>query len=272
MVERLKKLNIAPSEPADDAAYLRRVYLDVIGTLPTPAEARFFLADKRDDRRARLVDDLLQRPEYADYWALKWADLLRVDRQKLGHKEAYAFYHWVRDSLQQNKPFDRFARELLLADGPLEENAPAAFYKVADKPGERASSLSQVFLGMRIACAECHHHPFDRWGQADYFGMQAFFTQLNFKQSARGEALVISGDPETKNPRSGEVVQPHALGAAAGQGARGRSPGGACGLAGFVGELDVGSKPGQSRLGTLFRSGTYRAGRRCARHESSQQS
>jgi hypothetical protein len=154
VLARLKKLNIAPSELTDDAAYLRRVYLDVIGTLPTSVEARRFFADQRADRRARLVDELLKRPEYADYWALKWADLLRVDRQTLGHKQAYAVYRWIRDSIGRNKPFDQFVRELLIADGPLQENAPAAFYKVAGKPGDMAGSIAQVFLGVRIACSQ----------------------------------------------------------------------------------------------------------------------
>src|SRR6185436_1461934 len=112
---------------------------------------------------------------YADYWALKWADLLRVDRQALGHKHAYGFHRWIRDSLAQNRPFAQFAREIIVAEGPLGESAPAAFYKVVKKPGEAASTLAQVFLGVRIACAECHHHPFDRWSQDDYYGMQAFF-------------------------------------------------------------------------------------------------
>jgi hypothetical protein len=212
VVARLKLLNIAPSELADDAEYLRRVYLDVIGTLPTPAEARRFLTDSRRDKRARLVEELLERPEYADYWALEWADALRVDRQALGHKRAYAFYRWIRESIAQNKPFDRFARELLTAEGPLDENGPAAFYKVAAKPGDEASTLVQVLLGVRIACAECHHHPFDRWGQSDFLGMQAFFTQLALKPSARGETLMAAGDPETRHPRTGELIQPHALG------------------------------------------------------------
>src|SRR5262249_3703432 len=128
---KLKKLHILPSEPAGDAEFLRRVYLDVIGTLPTPAEARRFLADKRADRRARLGAGLLQRPESADYWALKWADLLRVDSQALGNKRAYSFYRWIRDSIAANKGLDRFARELLTAEGPLNEVGPAAFYKVA---------------------------------------------------------------------------------------------------------------------------------------------
>jgi len=205
---KLKKLNIVPSGLADDAEFLRRVYLDVIGTLPTPAEARRFLADKRPDRRARLVDELLKRPEYADYWALKWADLLRVDRQALGHKRAYGYYKWVRDSLAANKPYDQFAREVLLAEGPLAEVGPASFYRVVPKPGDAAGTLSQVFLGVRIACAQCHHHPFDRWSQADYYGMQAIFAPVVLK----GDVLQVSGSPVTKHPRTGETVQPHPLG------------------------------------------------------------
>lgn len=209
---KLQKLNILPSEPADDATYLRRVYLDIIGTLPTADEARRFLTDKNPKKRAQLVDELLERPEYADYWALKWADLLRVDRQALGHKRAYAFYRWIRDSLAKNKPFDQFTRELLLAEGPLDEIGPASFYKVVKKPGDTAGTLSQIFLGVRIGCAECHHHPFDRWSQTDYFGMQAFFTPLNVKAAPRGELLEAAGDPQTAHPRTGEKVHAHALG------------------------------------------------------------
>ena len=169
---KLRKLNLLPSPDADDAEFLRRVYLDIIGTLPTAEETRRFLGDTRPDRRARLVDELLLRPEFADYWALKWADLLRVDRQALGHKGAYAFYHWIHDSVAANKPLDQFARELLTAEGPLNEIGPANFYKAVGKPGDVASAVSQVFLGVRIACAECHHHPFDRWSPSDYYGMQ----------------------------------------------------------------------------------------------------
>jgi hypothetical protein len=207
--KKLKKLNIIPSELADDADYLRRVYLDVIGTLPTSAETRKFLADKSGDRRSKLVDELLQRPEFADYWALKWADLLRVDRQVLGHKGAYGYYRWIRDSIAKNKPLDQFAREIVSAEGPLAENGPANFYKVVVKPGDRASTLSQVFLGLRIACAECHHHPFDRWSQTDYYGMQAFFAPV----ALRGDVLLASGQAQAKHPRTGDTVSPHALGA-----------------------------------------------------------
>jgi hypothetical protein len=208
---KLRKLNVLPSESCDDADYLRRVYLDVIGTLPTADEARRFLTDKRSDKRARLVDELLGRPEYADYWALKWADLLRIDRQALGHKRAYGYYKWVRDGLAENKPYDRFVREIVTAEGPLGEVGPAAFYKAVTKPGEAASTLSQVFLGVRIACAECHHHPFDRWSQADYYGMQAFFAPVAVRGGPRDEVLLANGPAEAKNPRTGELSLAHAL-------------------------------------------------------------
>jgi hypothetical protein len=209
---KLRKLNIAPSPQASDAEFLRRAYLDIIGTLPTTDEAREFLADTRPDRRARLVDDLLARPEYADFWALWWSDLLRVDRQALGHKGAYAYYRWIRDSLAANKPLDQMAREIVLAEGPLAEVAPAQFYQASKKPGDAASTLSQIFLGVRIACAECHHHPFDRWSQTDYYGMTAYFAPLARKKSPRGEVLLANGEAAANHPRTGERIFAHALG------------------------------------------------------------
>jgi hypothetical protein len=208
---RLRQLNLLPSEPADDSEYLRRVYLDVIGTLPTSAEARAFLADPSPAKRTRLVDDLLRRSEFADLWALRWADLLRVDRAALGPKRAYAYYKWVRDAFAAGKPFDALARELVTAEGPLDEVAPAAFYKAVGKPGAAASTLAQVFLGVRIACAECHHHPFDRWSQTDYYGMQAFFAAVRVQATPAGEALLGDGPAVARNPRTGEDVPAHAL-------------------------------------------------------------
>ncbi len=209
---KLRKLNIVPSDLCDDAEYLRRVYLDVIGTLPTMDEARRFLDDRRPDRRARLVDELLERPEYADYWALQWSDLLRVDRQALGPKRAYAYYKWVRESMASNMPFDQFARAVVTAEGPLGEDAPANFYKVVSRPGDEAGTLSQVFLGVRIGCAECHHHPFDRWGTADYYGMTAYFSGVSVKPTGRDEAVFVDGVPSARNPRTGEEYLAHALG------------------------------------------------------------
>jgi hypothetical protein len=192
---KLAKLNVAPSGLCDDAEFLRRVFLDLTGTLPTAAEARAFLADAAKDKRVKLVESLLDRPEFADLWAMRWADLLRVDRGPLGHQRAHLYYKWVRQSIATNKPFDAFARELVTAEGPVAEVGPANFFKVMTKPGEVASTVSQVFLGVRITCAECHHHPFDRWKQTDYYGMTAFF--------ATGT---------TTNPRTNKPVYAHALG------------------------------------------------------------
>ena len=208
---RLRKLNIHPSGLCDDADYLRRVSLDIIGTLPTAAEARAFLNDQSPDKRERLVDSLLKRPEYADLQALKWADVLRVDRLALGHKPAFNYYQWIRDSFAVNKPFNEFAREVVAASGPLGHSPGGHIYKVLKKPGEAASAISQVFLGVRIECAQCHHHPFDRWSQHDYYGMEAFFTQVSFKQSPAGDVLVPTRKTVTKHPRNGEVVQAHGL-------------------------------------------------------------
>ena len=209
---KLRELNIAPSEPASDSDFLRRVYLDVIGTLPTAAEARHFLVDDRPDKRSQLVDEVLRRPEYATYWALKFADLLRVDRDLLGHRGAYEYHRWIRNSLASNKPLDRFAYEILTAEGPAEEAPQGGLFKAIKEPGKRASTVSQVFLGVRIECAQCHHHPFDRWSQKDYYGMADFFTQLETKTSPRGEFLVAAGNLETIHPRTGEAVFAYALG------------------------------------------------------------
>lgn len=210
---KLAKLNIVPSGLCSDGDFLRRASLDIIGTLPTAAETRKFLADTRPDKRARLVDELLQRPEYADYWALKWSDLLRVDRQALGHKPAWHYYRWIRDRIADNAPYDEFVRELLTAEGPLSEAPAGRFYKVVIKPGERSSTISQVFLGVRIECAQCHHHPFDRWSQTDYLGMQAYFTQVTFKATAGRDFLIAANNRATKHPRSGETIFAHPLGA-----------------------------------------------------------
>jgi len=209
---KLMKLNIQPSELCSDEDFLRRAFLDVIGTLPKPDEVRKFLDDKRPDRRARLIDELLKRPEYADYWALKWSDLLRAERPTLGHAGAHAYYRWMRDSFATNKPFDRFARELLTADGLLRDQPAGYLFKAVKQSGEQAATISQVLLGTRIECAKCHHHPFDRWSQTDYFGMEAFFTQISFKPTPQGEMLLTRDSGTTKHSRTGEIVFAHALG------------------------------------------------------------
>ena len=209
---KLRKLNLAASKLAEDAEYLRRVYLDTIGTLPTAMEARLFLADKQPDKRSRLVNELFKRPEFADYWALQWSDIFRVDRRALGHSGAYAYYRWIRESVAANKPYDQFARELVAAEGPLTESPTGHFYKAVSDPGQMASTLSQSLLGIRIECAHCHHHPFDRWSQSDYYGMQAFFTQVSFKKGRDGDILFAKPGGETFHPRTRLPVPAHALG------------------------------------------------------------
>jgi hypothetical protein len=210
---KLERLNIVPSAICTDEEFLRRVSLDVIGTLPTPGEVRSFLADARPDRRQQVVDSLLRRPEYAEYWALKWSDLLRVDRRALGFKQTYDYYSWIRDSFAENKPYDQFVRELIGAEGLLTESPAGFLYKADTDPGKIGSTIAQVFLGVRIACAQCHHHPYDQWSQTDYCGIQAFFTQLAFKPTPRGEMLASLATTPTRHPRTGEEVYAHVLGA-----------------------------------------------------------
>jgi len=179
--------------------------------LPDPEETRKFLDDDSPQKRELLVESLLKRPEYADLMALRWADMLRVDRLALGHKAAYSYYSWIHDRFSENQPMDQFARAIITADGQLSRNPAGQLYRVVSKPGGVASTLSQVFLGVRIECAQCHHHPFDRWTQRDYFGMQAFFTQVSFKKAGREQMLLANRTTTTKHPRSGEVIEATAL-------------------------------------------------------------
>lgn len=212
---QLRRLRITSSPIAEDQEFLRRVYLDIIGTLPTPEEAQRFLTNSASDRRAALVDELLERPEYAVYWSLKWSDILHVDRQALGHKNAYAYYNWIQTQFKSNRPFDAIARDVVAAAGPLRDAPQGHFYSAVKGPGAQASSLSQIFLGVRIACAECHHHPFDRWSQTDFQGMASYFTVVKKTQSSRGPTVFANNSPAArKHPRSGKLIHANPLGSA----------------------------------------------------------
>lgn len=212
--DKLQRLGIPPSEPADDAMFLRRVYLDTIGALPTAEEAREFLADTAPDKRARLIDRLLDRPEYVDYWTMRWLDILRADQLTISPQGAVAVQRWLRRHLEENRPFDQFARELLTVQGNTSAPGPGSFYKALTKPDEAARSISQLLLGVRIECAQCHHHPSERWSQADYVGLAGFFTGVSLKKLPNGEqALVSRGGKDLPHPRSGEPVAARALGA-----------------------------------------------------------
>jgi len=209
---QLQKMNIIASAACTDEQFLRRVFIDLTGTVPTADQTALFLSDQDPDKRDKLVDERLESPEFNSYWALKWSDLLRVDRQTLGHENAYQYYSWIKESFRQHKPMDKFARELITTSGPLVDAPAGFFYKAVKSPNRMASTMSQVLLGIRIECAECHHHPFDRWGQTDFYGMRAFFAQVRYKKSSRGEMLIAQGNPVTKHPRTGETIQAFALG------------------------------------------------------------
>src|SRR5262249_43160949 len=149
-------------------------------------EARQFLADKDPARRAHLVDRLLERPEYVDFWTMRWGDILRIDQNKVGAQGAVAMTRWLRHRLQDNVPYDRLAYEVLTARGNTAAEGPAAFYKAVNGPEALARSFSQLFLGVRIECAQCHHHPSERWGQDDYFALAGLFTGVATKPAPNG--------------------------------------------------------------------------------------
>jgi hypothetical protein len=206
---KLRTMGIAPSELADDATFLRRAYVDALGTLPTPAEVRAFLADKRADKRQRWINDILNRDEYADYWALKWADILLVDRKKLGERGAFEFHRWLRTQFARNRPYDVWVRELLTASGASGKNGPVNFFRAAPTPEEAAKAVSQAFLGIRLQCAQCHHHPFEKWSQDDFHGLAGFFNGMT-RRPAEGEEFVFhAGYRETRLPETDRPVATH---------------------------------------------------------------
>ncbi len=216
--DKLQRLGITPSEPAGDAAFLRRVYLDVIGRLPTPKDVRAFLADRAQDKRARLIDHLLERPEYADYWANKWADLLRPNPYRVGIKAVYNLDAWLRDAFRKNMPYDKFVREILTAKGSTFRNGAAVLFRDRRTPDELTTIVSQLFLGVRLECAKCHHHPFEVWGQDDFYSLAAYFARVGRKgvglspPISGGEEIIISGTRgEVRHPITNQVLAPRPL-------------------------------------------------------------
>jgi len=213
---KLQRLGIQPSPLVEDAGFLRRVTLDVIGTLPTAAEARAFLQDPDPNKRAKWIDSLLQRPEYADYWAMKWTDLLRADKTRITPQGTVGLSRWLHRQFAENRPYDQLVRDVLLVQGPVQSESPAGFYKALEKPEVAARSFSQLFLGVRIECAQCHHHPSEKWSQDDYAGLVGFFTGVSVKPLPEGtEAVVSRGGADAPHPRTGQPVAARPLGAPA---------------------------------------------------------
>lgn len=217
LAAKWQALGLAPSPLCTDAEFFRRLHLDAIGTLPAAADVRAFLADTAADKRAKAVERVLARPEFVDFWALKWGDLLRINRDLLNDKGMWSFHNWVRGSLRDNKPVDQMVRELITAEGSTATEGAANFFVVASGSAEWAETTAQLFLGVRLQCAKCHHHPFEKWSQDDYAGMAAFFVRLGTKSSQEfgifGNERVVYLRPagEQGHPRTGAVVPPHPL-------------------------------------------------------------
>ncbi len=178
-----QRMRVRPAPLASDEEFVRRVGLDLIGTLPTPEEVRAFLADTSADKRAKWIDVLLARPELVDYWAMRWGDLLRSHRRYLGDKGLASFTGWLKQSLRENKPLDVMTRELLTAQGNLYANGAVGYFFIDEKVEDLAETTAQIFLGVRMQCTRCHHHPQEVWSQDDYWGLAAFFTRLESKDS-----------------------------------------------------------------------------------------
>jgi hypothetical protein len=218
LAKQWRQLRIEPSPPADDATFLRRATLDICGTLPTPDEVREYLADHRLDKRSRLIDTLLDRPEYARVFALKWADILQnrgrgysTSQQRPG---TTLFSSWIRDALASNMPYDRFATEILTAVGSQESNPPAVWYRTVRTSQDYVESISQAFLGVRVQCAQCHHHPAERWGQDDYYGLAAVFARVGRKggfadtEVPTNQTIYVETKGQVVHPRTKRVMNP----------------------------------------------------------------
>ncbi len=210
---KLRMLKINPSPPAADQVLLRRAYLDALGRLPAPGEARAFLADCDAQKRSKLIDSLLGRPEFADFWALKWADLLRNEEKTMGSKGVWVFQRWLRDQLAAGVPLDEMVRRIVAARGSTWTNPPSSFHRTNRDPTSAAEAVAQVFLGIRLQCARCHNHPFDDWTQDDYYGLAACFSTIQRKQinNDRRDKLdkhEINGDEVVYLTGSAGMVQP----------------------------------------------------------------
>jgi hypothetical protein len=223
----LARLRVRPSDLSSDSVFVRRAYLDTGGILPTAAEVRAFLADTDPKKREKLIDTLLARPEFADYWAQKWGDLLRNEEKSLDKKGVTVFHRWIRNWVSEDKPLTDFAREILTARGSTYTTPPTNFYRAVRDPYLRAESVAQVFCGLRVSCARCHNHPFDVWTQDDYHRFAGVFARVDYrivdnkrnddldKHEFVGEQIVVvKGDGELPLPRGGDAV-PKLLGAKA---------------------------------------------------------
>ena len=215
--DKLKSLRIQPSERCTDAEFLRRCYLDICGLVPTPQQLEQFVSNQAPDKRSRCIDRLLEREEFGEMWVMKWSELLQVRSSNIvSYKATLAYYDWLRNQLAANVPIDQWVRELLAAQGGTMSTPTANYYHAEPDTGKLTENVAQVFLGMRIQCAQCHNHPFDRWTMDDYYGFTAFFSQIGRKQGAdpREQIVFNRGVGEAKHPVTKQNVPPKFLGGA----------------------------------------------------------
>ena len=223
--KKLHTLRMNPAGLCDDATFLRRAHLDLLGIVPTPEAVRAFSADTAPDKRAKLADTLMQRGEFATFWAMKWADLLKIEERQLDTKGMEVFHGWIRKAVAQNKPLDQFAADIIAARGSTYENPPANWWRANRDPVTRAENTARVFLGTQLNCAQCHNHPFERWTQDDYYNWAGLFARLDYKLSGekpkdendrkefRGDQTVlIKASGSVTNVRTGEAATPRFLG------------------------------------------------------------
>jgi hypothetical protein len=215
---KLQKLRILPSPVCSDEVFLRRVTLDITGLLPTPEEYEAFLADKDPQKRARLIDELLTRKEFSEIWAMKWAEIMKIRtiNNQVSGKAAYLYASWLTDKISNNVPLNVMVQELLSANGGTFKNPATNFYQVERDNLKTSENVAQLFMGMRLQCAQCHNHPFDRWTMDDYYSFAAFFTQVGRKtgEDYRETIVFNSGGGDARNPVTRQVMPPKFLGGA----------------------------------------------------------
>ena len=229
VMERWRRLGLKPADLATDEQFIRRAYLDAIGTLPQPERIDAFVRSRDPQKRLALVDELLGLTgdprrdvftnEWSAYWSLKWGDLLLANSKKMGNGGMWALHNWLRQSLRENKPMDQFAKEIITAEGSNRDYGPANFYLTSRDPVELVETTAQVFLGVRLQCAKCHHHPFEVYSQSDYYGLAAFFTRIGVKgdtdfgsQNVGSSVVRVMSTGSIRHPRTSQIMEPTPLG------------------------------------------------------------
>ena len=216
--DKLQLLGITASLPAVDSKIVRRLFIDIIGRLPTPQEAQQYVNDTNPDKQDKLVDWLLEQPEYADHWANKWTDLLRPNPYRVGIKAVLNYDNWIREAFRENRPYDQFVRGLVTAEGSIFRNGASTLFRDRRSPDEVTTLVSQLFLGIRLDCAKCHHHPFERWSQEDFYSFAAFFARVGRKGtglsppiSGSEEVIMEAASGSVSHPLTGAVLSPRPL-------------------------------------------------------------